>query len=176
MCIVDRIFTRIGASDNLIQGKSTFMIEMNEIANILKYATNQSLLIIDELGRGTSTKDGISIAKAVIQYIHEHIKAKTLFATHYHELKELETKGITNYHLEVSEENNTIEFLRKLKKGGTDNSYGIYVAKLAGIPQEVIDLANNYLNSSPKKDIDINNITPIQALMILSDLKKEGLI
>ena len=143
--IVDRIFTRVGASDDLASGQSTFMVEMNEVANILRNATKDSLLILDEIGRGTSTFDGLSIAWAVVEHISERKKlgAKTLFATHYHELTELEGRlsGVNNYCIAVKEQGDDIIFLRKIIKGGADRSYGIQVAKLAGIPMSVIERA-----------------------------------
>jgi len=149
--VVDRIFTRIGASDELVKGQSTFMIEMIETANILNNATPKSLLILDEVGRGTSTFDGVSIAWAVAEYIHNHpyVQARTLFATHYHELTELEfaLEKVKNYNIAVKEWNDKIIFLRKIVKGGTDRSYGIHVAKLAGLPQEVIKRATEILSS-----------------------------
>ncbi len=140
---VDKIFTRIGASDDLISGQSTFMVEMNEVANILKYATENSLIILDEVGRGTSTFDGMSIARAVIEYIGQKIRAKTLFATHYHELTTLadHSDKIKNYCVAVKERGNEIIFLRRIKQGGADKSYGIQVAKLAGLPQAVMKRA-----------------------------------
>lgn len=146
--IVDRIFTRIGASDNLAQGESTFMVEMNEVSNIIKNATKNSLIILDEVGRGTSTFDGLSIAWAVIEYINENIKGKTMFATHYHELTELEKEleGIKNYNVLIEEKGEEIIFLRKIAKGSTDKSYGIEVAKLAGINQNIVRRANEILN------------------------------
>ena len=143
--IVDRIFTRVGASDDLASGQSTFMVEMNEVANILRNATKDSLLILDEIGRGTSTFDGLSIAWAVVEHISERKKlgAKTLFATHYHELTELEGRlsGVNNYCIAVKEQGDDVIFLRKIIKGGADRSYGIQVAKLAGIPMSVIERA-----------------------------------
>jgi DNA mismatch repair protein MutS len=143
--VVDRIFTRVGASDDLASGQSTFMVEMTEVANILKNATPRSLLVLDEIGRGTSTFDGLSIAWSVIEFISdkERMGCRTLFATHYHELTELEgkLKGIKNYCISVKEKGEDIIFLRKIIRGGADNSYGIQVAKLAGIPQPVIDRA-----------------------------------
>ena len=144
---VDRIFTRVGASDDLATGQSTFMVEMNEVANILKNATSRSLIILDEVGRGTSTYDGMSIARAVVEYINEKIKAKTLFATHYHELIELEDlfDGIKNYSIAVKEKGNDVVFLRRIVPGGTDRSYGIHVAKLAGLPKKVLDRADELL-------------------------------
>ncbi|WP_416197967.1 MAG: DNA mismatch repair protein MutS [Sporanaerobacter sp.] len=150
--IVDRIFTRIGASDNLSQGESTFMVEMNEVSNILQNATENSLIILDEVGRGTSTFDGLSIAWSVIEYIAINIKAKTLFATHYHELTELEGKieGIKNYTILVEEKGQEIIFLRKIVKGSTNKSYGIEVARLAGIDENIINRANEILNQIEK--------------------------
>ena len=141
--ICDRIFTRVGASDDLAQGQSTFMVEMSEVANILRNATKQSLLILDEIGRGTSTFDGLSIAWAVVEYIARHIQAKTLFATHYHELTELEGKlnNVKNYCIAVSKKDGEISFLRKIIPGGADESYGIDVAKLAGVPEGVLSRA-----------------------------------
>ena len=139
--IVDRIFTRVGASDDLASGQSTFMVEMTEVANILRNATSKSLLILDEIGRGTSTFDGLAIAWAVIEHISDTrlCGAKTLFATHYHELTELEGKipGVNNYCIAVKEKGDDIVFLRKIVKGGADKSYGIQVAKLAGVPESV---------------------------------------
>ncbi len=145
--VVDRIFTRVGAQDELTRGQSTFMVEMNETANILNNATERSLLILDEIGRGTSTFDGISIAWAIAEYLHDHVKAKTLFATHYHELTELELvySRIKNYHVEVKEWGEQIVFLRKIVSGGTDKSYGIHVGRLAGLPAEVIQRAKKIL-------------------------------
>ncbi len=149
MGIVDRVFTRVGASDELIRGQSTFMVEMNETANILNNATSRSLIILDEIGRGTSTYDGISIAWAVAEYIatHPEKRAKTLFATHYHELTRLEQAypGIKNYNVAVREWNNEIVFIRRIMPGGTDRSYGIHVADLAGLPSEVVSRANEIL-------------------------------
>ena len=145
--VVDRIFTRVGAQDELTRGQSTFMVEMNETANILNNATERSLLILDEIGRGTSTFDGISIAWAIAEYLHDHVKAKTLFATHYHELTELELAypRIKNYHVEVKEWGEQIVFLRKIVSGGTDKSYGIHVGRLAGLPAEIIQRAKRIL-------------------------------
>jgi len=155
IAIVDRIFTRIGASDNLSQGESTFMVEMNEVSNIIKNATKNSLIILDEVGRGTSTYDGLSIAWAIIEYIAEGIKCKTLFATHYHELTQLEGKieGITNLNVLIEEKGDEIIFLRKIEKGSTGKSYGIEVAKLAGIHKNIIDRADQILY-----DIEENHI------------------
>ena len=158
--VVDKIFTRVGASDDLSMGQSTFMVEMMEVANILKDATSNSFVILDEIGRGTSTYDGLSIAWAVAEYIanKEKCGAKTLFATHYHELTELENKleGVKNYSIAVKEKGEDIIFLRKIIKGGTDESYGIHVAKLAGVPQEVVKSANEILKGLERKSILIN--------------------
>lgn len=210
--LLDRIFTRVGASDNLSRGESTFMVEMVETANILKNATKNSLIILDEIGRGTSTFDGISIAWAVAEHILNNIGAKTLFATHYFELTEIgeKGKGAQNYTVSVEEWNNEVIFLRKVIKGTADKSYGIYVGKMAGLPENVIKRANEVLSDlenhedialmqekeQPKqkqrfvqpilvfddshpvidelKSMDIDNITPIQAMQILSDLKKKA--
>ena len=155
--IVDRIFTRVGASDDLASGQSTFMVEMNEVANILRNATSSSLLILDEIGRGTSTFDGLSIAWAVIEHISNKklLGAKTLFATHYHELTELEGKmsNVNNYCIAVKERGDDIVFLRKIIKGGADKSYGIQVAKLAGVPDMVIDRAKEIVEQLTSNDI-----------------------
>ena len=157
LCVVDRIFTRVGASDDLGSGQSTFMVEMNEVANILRNATKDSLLILDEIGRGTSTYDGLSIAWSVIEHISnkKYLGAKTLFATHYHELTELEGKidNISNYCVAVKEKGDDIVFLRKIIKGGADKSYGIQVAKLAGLPDLVIDRAKELLEQLTDSDI-----------------------
>ena len=163
--IVDRIFTRVGASDDLASGQSTFMVEMNEVANILRNATSDSLLILDEIGRGTSTFDGLSIAWAVIEHISNRklLGAKTLFATHYHELTELEGKmnNVNNYCIAVKERGDDIVFLRKIIRGGADKSYGIQVAKLAGVPDMVIDRAKEIVEQLTDNDIieKIQNIT-----------------
>lgn len=147
--VFDRIFTRVGASDNLSSGESTFMVEMNETANILNNATSNSLIILDEVGRGTSTYDGVAIAWSIVEYIHEKIKAMTLFATHYHELIKLEDKfrDIKNYHVDVLDEGKNIVFNHKIKKGGMDRSYGIHVAQMAGVPKEVINRSNEILKN-----------------------------
>lgn len=199
--LVDRIFTRVGASDNLILDQSTFMVEMTEVAQILLNATSRSLLILDEVGRGTSTYDGLSIAWSVIEFLTEHIKAKTMFATHYHELTELEGKfeGVKNYRITVKEMAGGIVFLRKIVRGGANRSFGIEVASLAGVPKAVTERAKKILLSLEKNDIakgkvtfseektekekseveriladtDINSLSPIQALMLLSDLKEK---
>ena len=158
--VVDKIFTRVGASDDLSMGQSTFMVEMMEVAQILKEATANSLVILDEIGRGTSTYDGLSIAWAVAEYISDKEKcgAKTLFATHYHELTDLENKleGVKNYSIAVKEKGEDIIFLRKIVKGGTDESYGVHVAKLAGVPQTVTKRANEILKSIERKNV-LNN-------------------
>ena len=212
--LLDRIFTRVGASDNLSRGESTFMVEMVETANILKNATKNSLIILDEIGRGTSTFDGISIAWAVAEHILNNIGAKTLFATHYFELTEIgeKGKGAQNYTVSVEEWNNEVIFLRKVIKGTADKSYGIYVGKMAGLPESVIERANQVLSDlenhedisiSQSKEVktvkqkfvqpilvfddshpvieelkkmDIDNITPMQAMQILSDLKKKSVL
>ncbi|HHT9116149.1 MAG TPA: DNA mismatch repair protein MutS [Candidatus Wunengus californicus] len=155
---VDRIFTRVGASDELSRGQSTFMVEMNETANILNNATERSLIILDEVGRGTSTFDGVSIAWAITEYIYQHIHARTLFATHYHELTELALlfSGIKNFNIAVKEWGDDIIFLRKIVEGGTDKSYGIHVARLAGIPREVIQRARIILNNLEAATLDVN--------------------
>ncbi len=161
LCIVDRIFTRVGASDNLAQGQSTFMVEMSETANILNNATKNSLVILDEIGRGTSTYDGVAIAWSIVEYIHEKIGAKTLFATHYHELTDLENKlvRVKNYNVEVLEEDEEIIFTRKVIKGATDQSYGVYVAKMAGVPNEVIKRAKSILMTLEQESLfDVKSI------------------
>ncbi|MBR7090871.1 MAG: DNA mismatch repair protein MutS [Clostridia bacterium] len=201
----DRIFTRIGASDNLGRGLSTFMVEMVEVAGIVQNATDKSLLILDEIGRGTSTYDGLSIAWSVVEYINNTIKAKTLFATHYHELSDLEGlfPGIKNYHILIRERDGSIIFLRKIVPGYSDKSFGLEVAELAGVPSQLIHRAREILrehevklstdNASSTfgddidcgaetklleikqilKDIDVNYLTPIEALAKLSELKKK---
>lgn len=209
--IIDRIFCRVGASDNLAKGESTFLVEMSETANILRAATTKSLVIMDEVGRGTSTEDGLAIARAVSEYLLDRIKCKTLFATHYHELSRMEHPSLIKLCLSISENNGTVVFLRKVMEGVTENSYGIHVAKLAGVPQEVIDRATVILahiqsvaQDKPVMNIekeivsekinsqntpglfsdeeiiiseilstDVNNITPIEALQIVSRWKKE---
>ena len=202
---VDRIFTRIGAGDDIVSGQSTFMVEMNEVANILKFSTEKSLIILDEVGRGTSTFDGMSIARAVIEYIDKKICAKTLFATHYHELTDLEnfSDKIQNFSVAVKERGNEIIFLRRIKKGGADKSYGIQVAKLAGLPKFVMNRAEEILknleeNSTEKVQVvekveknpqmpnlfvenaikeflklDVTTLTPIEAMSKLYELQKK---
>jgi DNA mismatch repair protein MutS len=147
--VVDKIFTRVGASDNISQGESTFMVEMNETASILHNLSDRSLILLDEIGRGTSTYDGISIAWAIVEYIHEHptAKAKTLFATHYHELNEMEElfPRIKNYNVSVKELDHRVVFLRTLQRGGVAHSFGIHVARMAGMPQPVVARAGDML-------------------------------
>ena len=198
--VTDQIFTRVGASDNLIFDQSTFMVEMTEVASILLNATKDSLLILDEVGRGTSTFDGLSIAWSVLEYLSQNIRAKTLFATHYHELTELEGKieGVKNYKVTVRETAAGIVFLRKIVRGGANKSFGIEVARLAGIPSAVTDRARQILKKLEKNDIargateeapaesvrseaerilseiDMNNVTPIQAFNLLSDLAEKA--
>lgn len=166
---VDKIFTRIGASDDLVSGQSTFMVEMNEVSHILKYATNKSLVILDEIGRGTSTYDGMSIARAVIEHIRDHIGDKTLFATHYHELTDLEDDvHVKNYCIAVKEKGSDVTFLRRIIRGSADKSYGIHVAKLAGLPQEVVKRAETIL-------IDLENTAPTKEKTIISkDISDEN--
>ena len=215
--LVDKIFTRVGASDNVSVGESTFMVEMNEAADILNNVSSRSLVLFDELGRGTSTYDGISIAWAIVEYIHEHPKAKarTLFATHYHELNEMEKSfnRIKNYNVSVKEVDNKVIFLRKLERGGSEHSFGIHVAKMAGMPKSIVKRANEILkqlesdnrqqgiSGKPLAEVsenrggmqlsffqlddpilcqirdeilnlDVNNLTPIEALNKLNDIKK----
>ena len=213
--IIDKIFTRVGASDNISLGESTFMVEMNETASILNNLSERSLILLDEIGRGTSTYDGISIAWAMVEYLHENkLRAKTLFATHYHELNEMENSfsRVRNYNVSIKEMNNKIIFLRKLKRGGSEHSFGIHVAKIAGMPRSVVNRAGEILKeleqSSEKKeltrpiaeitgqreglqlsifqlddpvlkqirdeilDLDINNLTPVEALNKLYNIKK----
>ncbi len=204
--LIDRIFTRVGASDNLIFDQSTFMVEMTEVAAILRHATPDSLLVLDEVGRGTSTYDGLSIAWSVIEYLVQNVRAKTLFSTHYHELTELENtlEGVKNYKVTVKELNGVVVFLRKIARGGANRSFGIEVASLAGVPKEVTARAKNILKALEKNDIargkvslsemeiveekeeraftevekilkdtDINTLSPMQAFMLVSDLKEK---
>ncbi len=189
ICIVDRIFTRIGASDDLAVGQSTFMVEMIEVANILNFATNNSLIILDEVGRGTSTFDGLSIAWAVVEYLSKKLNAKTLFATHYHELMQLEGiyEGVKNFCISIKEIGGKLVFLRKIMRGSATRSYGIEVASLAGLPSEIVNRAKELItkfesekisNTVQKdselvdilKSIDINNLTPLVAFDTLSRL------
>jgi DNA mismatch repair protein MutS len=209
--VVDKIFTRVGASDNISMGESTFMVEMNETASILNNISDRSLVLLDEIGRGTSTYDGISIAWAIAEYLHEHpSKAKTLFATHYHELNEMEAifARVQNFNVSVKELKDTVLFIRKLVKGGSEHSFGIHVAKMAGMPQTVIQKAQKILKKLEKDhsgealngikaekeelqlsffnlddplledlkeeimNIDINTLTPVEALMKLNEIKR----
>jgi DNA mismatch repair protein MutS len=209
--LVDKIFTRVGASDNISMGESTFMVEMSETASILNNLSENSLILMDEIGRGTSTYDGVSIAWAIAEYLHNHkTKAKTLFATHYHELNEMakEFSRIKNYNVSVKENGKNIIFIRTLKQGGSEHSFGIHVAKIAGIPKKVVEKASKILkkletikgrsessNSLHEDDdlqlsffklddpvlekirddinhLDINSLTPIEALNKLNEIKK----
>ena len=160
--IVDQIFTRVGASDDLASGQSTFMVEMSETAYILRNATARSLIILDEIGRGTSTFDGLSIAWAVVEYVADPAKcgAKTLFATHYHELSQLEghIPGVCNYRSEVKEHGEDVIFLRRIERGGADRSFGIHVARLAGVPREVVMRAHEIAARLEVSDVGGNNI------------------
>jgi DNA mismatch repair protein MutS len=208
---VDRVFTRIGASDNLARGRSTFMVEMTETAAILHTASQRSLVLLDEIGRGTATYDGLAIAWSAIEYLHARTRAKTLFATHYFELTELAERlsGVKNYHVAVKETGSGIVFLRKVEPGPADRSYGIEVAKLAGLPNQVIErarevlaehentelrlshqLAGDELRPGPAaqltiftplsqpvlerlREVDLNRLTPLEALNLLAELKKQ---
>jgi DNA mismatch repair protein MutS len=206
LSIVDRIFTRVGASDNITRGESTFLVEMNETANILNNATDKSLIIMDEIGRGTSTYDGLSIAWAIVEYLLRYLKSKTLFATHYHELTQLgNRRGIVNYNVLVKEHLSGVDFLHKVVRGAADKSYGIHVAHLAGIPKPIIGRAEEVLQRLEKggrnikpantekndpseqleifnasnhlviqaiKNIEVDTLTPIEALNELNRLKK----
>ena len=160
--VVDRIFTRVGASDNLAGGESTFMVEMHEAANILNNATSRSLLLIDELGRGTSTFDGLSIAYAIVEYLHQHpeVHPRTLFATHYHEMTELEShlERVVNFNVQVREEGDRVVFLHRLTPGAADQSYGINVAQMAGMPAPVVARAQEILARLEKDQIDTQDI------------------
>ena len=168
--LVDRIFTRIGAQDEIQAGQSTFMVEMIEAANILHHATNKSLLILDEIGRGTSTYDGVSIAWSVVEYIHNHpsLRTKTLFATHYHELTQLSDllPGVRNYNVAVTEADGKVVFLHKIIPGGADRSYGIHVAQLAGLPNPVIQRASEILLELEKSSGKAVKINPISAQQV----------
>jgi DNA mismatch repair protein MutS len=211
---VDKVFTRVGASDNLSKGESTFMVEMTETASILNNLSDRSLVLMDEIGRGTSTYDGISIAWAIVEYLHNHPqnKAKTLFATHYHELNQLSADfpKIKNFNVSVKEVGNKVIFMRKLKEGGSEHSFGIHVAQMAGMPNPIVLRAAEIMthlekdkemsktadkmNSIPKNNfqlsmfemdpkfqqakelldqIDINTISPIEALLKLHEIKKK---
>jgi len=153
--LVDRIFTRIGASDDLARGQSTFMVEMTETANILNNATPRSLIVLDEIGRGTSTFDGLSLAWSIVEHLHNQVGAKTLFATHYHELTELAARlpRLKNFNVAVREWHDSIVFLRKIVTGGTDKSYGIQVARLAGVPREVLERAKQILGNLEESEL-----------------------
>ena len=159
--VVDRIFTRVGASDNLAAGESTFLVEMNETANILNNATSQSLILLDEVGRGTSTFDGLSIAWSLVEYLHStpDMVARTLFATHYHELNELENRleRVRNYRILVQEHNQKVVFLRKLVRGGADHSYGIEVARMAGLPQTLLTRSRQILNQLEQQELEVGD-------------------
>jgi DNA mismatch repair protein MutS len=214
--IVDRIFTRVGASDNIFRGRSTFMVEMQETAHILHHATTNSLVLLDEIGRGTATFDGLSLAWGVAEYIASSsgLRCKTIFATHYHELTDLaaELPGVVNYHVSAREWKDDIVFLRKVVRGGSDRSYGIQVARLAGLPPRLITRAQEILSNLEKSEfdlegrprlsvgagapasnserqlalfaevedrvaselrkLDLDRMTPLEALQILTDLKK----
>ena len=209
--LVDKIFTRVGASDNISMGESTFMVEMNETASILNNLSDNSLILLDEIGRGTSTYDGVSIAWAIAEYLHEHpTKAKTLFATHYHELNEMTEQfpRVKNYNVSVKESGKNVIFIRTLKEGGSEHSFGIHVAKMAGMPKQIVKKAEKILKqleslrtkeSNTKAitedndmqlsffklddtileelreqiiSLDINTLTPVEALMKLNEIKK----
>jgi DNA mismatch repair protein MutS len=210
--VVDRVFTRIGAADDIARNASTFMVEMLEIANILNNATPRSLVVLDEVGRGTSTFDGLALAWAIVEHLHESIRARSLFATHYHQLVDLADrhKGVCNMHVAVREWNDEIVFLHKLVEGGTDRSWGIHVARLAGVPRPVLERAKQVLSdvekdaedlaprlargAKAKKDdaqqlslfaprpseveseikaLDLDRVTPIEALMLLRELRSK---
>lgn len=200
--IIDKIFTRIGASDDLAGGQSTFMVEMSEANNAIENATENSLILFDELGRGTATYDGMALAQSIIEYVNENIKCKTLFSTHYHELTSLERKysSIKNVHVDAMLQNGELIFLHKVKNGSIDKSYGVHVAQIAGLPASLIKRANEILvdlessnkkeasnkqlsfdfeEQKPKpkdilKDVDVLNTTPLEALNILYKLKEES--
>ena len=179
--IFDQIFTRIGASDDLVSGESTFMVEMTEANNAITNATENSLILFDELGRGTATFDGMALAQSIIEYIHENIKAKTFFSTHYHELTDLENTlvGLKNIHVSAYEENGNITFLHKIKNGSVDKSYGIYVAKIAKLPTSLIKRADQilkvYENKETKRDIKIQQALPLEELTINKNVLEEEL-
>jgi DNA mismatch repair protein MutS len=213
--MIDKIFTRVGASDNISLGESTFMVEMNETASILNNLSERSLILLDEIGRGTSTYDGISIAWAMVEYLHENkLRAKTLFATHYHELNEMENSfpRVRNFNISIKELNNKVIFLRKLKRGGSEHSFGIHVARMAGMPRSVVSRADEILKELEQShekqelakpiadiaghregmqlsifqlddpvlkqirdeilEIDIDNLTPVEALNKLYNIRK----
>ena len=169
--IVDKIFTRVGASDDLLTGQSTFMLEMTEVASILNNATEKSFIVLDEIGRGTSTYDGISIATAITEYIHNNIGAKTIFATHYHELTELEKEleRAINFRVEVKENGKNVVFLREIVKGGADKSYGIEVAKLAGLPKEILVESRKILKRLEQKKELIEKTVDVRQLSLFGE-------
>ena len=172
--ILDKIFTRIGASDDLVSGESTFMVEMNEAKNAILNATANSLILFDELGRGTATYDGMSLARAILEYVNKHIKCKTLFSTHYHELTSLEKEipSIKNIHVAAHEENGNITFLHKIKAGAVDKSYGIHVAKLAGMPEELTKRASEILAVYETKEKNNQDSNQVQLEMVFEEPKK----
>ena len=177
LSVIDKYLTRIGASDDILTGQSTFMVEMSEVSNILNNATEKSLIILDEVGRGTSTTDGVSIATAISMYIHDKIGAKTVFATHYHELTDLENKfaHITNYRIEVDEKQGKVMFLRNIVKGGADKSYGIEVAKLAGLPKEILIESKKILKRLEQKKELIERTVDVHQLSLFgSNLEFEN--
>ena len=171
LSIIDKYLTRIGASDDILTGQSTFMVEMSEVSNILNNATEKSLIILDEVGRGTSTTDGVSIATAISMYIHDKIGAKTVFATHYHELTDLENKfaHIVNYRIEVDEKQGKVMFLRNIVKGGADKSYGIEVAKLAGLPKEILIESRKILKRLEQKKELIEKTVDVHQLSLFGE-------
>ena len=172
LSVVDKYLTRIGASDDILSGQSTFMVEMSEVSNIINNATEKSLIILDEVGRGTSTFDGVSIATAISEYLHERIRAKTIFATHYHELTDLENKfeNIVNYRIEVKEKNGKVMFLRNIIKGGADRSYGIEVAKLAGLPKEILKESRKILHRLEQRKELIEKTINIKQLSLFGQI------
>ena len=172
LSVVDKYLTRIGASDDILSGQSTFMVEMSEVSNIINNATEKSLIILDEVGRGTSTFDGVSIATAISEYLHEKIKAKTIFATHYHELTDLENKfeNIVNYRIEVKEKNGKVMFLRNIIKGGADRSYGIEVAKLAGLPKEILKESREILHRLEQRKELIEKTINVKQLSLFGQI------
>ena len=173
--IIDKIFTRIGASDDLVSGESTFMVEMKEAQNALVHATKNSLILFDELGRGTATYDGMSLAQAILEYVAKNIKCKTLFSTHYHELTTLESEflNVKNVHVAAREEGNMITFLHKVQNGPADKSYGIHVARLAKMPEDLLDRAQNILDSYEKGEKKINKEPDNRQLSMVFDEPKE---
>ncbi len=176
--ISDSIFTRIGASDNLAKGDSTFMVEMKEMSNIINNATEKSFIILDEVGRGTSTNDGLSIAIAIVEYLSKNLKAKTYFATHYHELTQIAERlgNVSNLKVDILEEKGDLIFLRKILPGSADKSYGIEVAKLSGLPNSVIERAKQILKSMDNKNIDFVYEQANQMFMNFDNLEKDLLL